>query len=55
MGKSKHRKNHKQKVASYKLRLRDNARRHVKFLKELRQKYMNEVNLINGPEVTVEA
>jgi hypothetical protein len=45
MGKSKHRKNHKQKARAYKQELRDGAKRHYKFLVEQRDKLINELKL----------
>jgi hypothetical protein len=48
MGKSKHRKNQKQKVKQYKSELRDGARTHVKFLMEQREKLIQQLNMIGG-------
>jgi hypothetical protein len=48
MGKSKHRKNHKQKLNKYKTELREGARTHVKFLMEQREKLIQQLNMIGG-------
>jgi hypothetical protein len=50
MGKSKHRKNHKQKAAAYKKELVDGSKRYVKFLMEQRQKLIDQLNMVSPEE-----
>jgi hypothetical protein len=53
MPKTKHRKGHAQKAAAYKRSLKDGERLHIKFLKDLQQKYINQLNLINPEQEIV--